>query len=208
MVTAAGPNRCELSNLSTNSCIIEFEITAKGANGTYPLAATGKVDFKTECQLTLMDFDKKFGETTDKWFWESSDQTLFKQIYQIHKPLVILNLPHLKELSIPSIDAGSGKTFAEVCGAIIYSLTTSYDPFNLVQPIFSNQPPTMQVFSDDPLHANKEDPVNFARSYALDLRVSNPRAGVLMNYAITPVKQEAMTYQITDQCYGLTYSKP
>jgi hypothetical protein len=47
----------------------------------------------------------------------------------------------------------------------------------------------MHVFSENPLHANKDDPENFARSYALDLRVSNPRAGVLLNYAITTVKQ-------------------
>ncbi|MFO0117961.1 MAG: hypothetical protein ACK521_10245 [bacterium] len=52
-MTSAGPNSCELNNLSTNSCIIDFEIMATGANGTYPLVATGKVDFKTECLLTL-----------------------------------------------------------------------------------------------------------------------------------------------------------
>jgi hypothetical protein len=93
---------------------------------------------------------------------------------------VTLNLPKLTVLSLPS-----GKSFAEVCGAISYSLTTPLEPFTIVQPTPDNDKPKMQVFSKNPLHANKDDPVNFTRAYALDLKASNSKGSFSVTYATT-----------------------
>jgi len=106
-------------------------------------------------------------------------------------------------LSLPS-----GKSFAELCGAISYSLTIPLEPFTIVQPSLADDKPKMQVFSKNPLHANKDDPVYFTRAYALDIKASNSKGAFSVTYATTQARQDAMTFKIQDLCYGVTCSKP
>ena len=49
---------CDLLDVETDQCNIDFEIYAKalhGTNGTYPMFATGRVTFKSEC-FVLKEF--------------------------------------------------------------------------------------------------------------------------------------------------------
>ena len=49
---------CDLLDVATDQCNIDFEIHAKalhGTNGTYPAFATGSVTFKSEC-FVLKEF--------------------------------------------------------------------------------------------------------------------------------------------------------
>ena len=87
-------------------------------------------------------------------------------------------------------------------------MTTPLEPFTIIQPTPADDKPKMQVFSKNPLHANKDDPVNFTRAYALDVKASNSKGAFSVTYATTQARQDAMTFSIQDLCYGVTYSKP
>jgi hypothetical protein len=132
---------------------------------------------------------------------------LFPQIYQVRNKEVTLNLPKLKDLPLPSIDAGSGKKYEEVCGVIVYSLQTPYKPCTIVQPDSITSSPKLKVFTKDPLDADKDEPINYARAYALDLKAYIPKAQIF-KYADTQARKDALTYRIQDNCFGLTYEKP
>lgn len=106
---------------------------------------------------------------TDYWVWDQSDKTAFKQFYQIHSPLVTLKLPRITELILPSFTTSPGKKFAEVCGTTSYNLTTPFEPLTFLEPASAIDWPKIQVISKNPLHANKHDPLNFAKAYPLDL---------------------------------------
>lgn len=51
--------------MGTNSCPIDIEIEIIGVNGTFPVAATGKLTFKSECYLTLEYYNLLNGPSTD-----------------------------------------------------------------------------------------------------------------------------------------------
>ena len=78
-------------DVNTNECTIYFEIHATallGTNSTYPVIATGEVNFKTECLLLANYYNTKDKTTKDAyWSWVQADQDSFQKPYDIRNQI-------------------------------------------------------------------------------------------------------------------------
>lgn len=96
----------------------------------------------------------------------------------------------------------------DVCGFVVYSIPSLKANFTLVQPTLITEPPLLKVYAEDPSYADKENPPNYTKYYPLDLFATIPKTGTKVFYATNPTRTDAMTFEIFEPCYGLTYTKP
>ena len=95
---------------------------AKTKNNTYPIVATGSVEFKTEC-LLLSDYHAgNIAASIDIWEWLTPDFNQFKTPYQVRSPAITHTLPKVIP-KLPSLEVTQSYTIFELCGGITYGVT-------------------------------------------------------------------------------------